>query len=151
MEVSLKEEDGNVIFADKRNKSSTNLPDEYYFATNPKTHLNMNEENINDNKRRKSAKTKHNKSTGMIRRDIHNKSTTKIEYSAEEVKEATGKPYNFISDKTKVEILNKMKNKEKHNSNWFNESESSSLSYSKVFNASGRDYCRHLGPISKSL
>ena len=89
------------------------------------------------------------KSTGLINNNGHNNSTSHIDHSAEEIKETGVKPYNFISDKTKVEILNKMKNKEKYNSNWFNESESSSLSYSKVFNASGRDYGKNLGITSK--
>ena len=140
MEVSLKEEDGNVIFKEMRNRSSSNLPDEYYFTTNRKTHSNMYEDKINDNKKKKSSRAKHIKSTGMIHNTLNNNSTSQIEHSAEEIKESDVKPYNFISEKTKAEILNKMKSKEKYNSNWFNESESSSLSYSKVFNASGRDY-----------
>ena len=49
--------------------------------------------------------------------------------------------FSVISQKTKNEILSKLKNKEKINSNWVNDSSNSgSLSYSKVFKTSGRDY-----------
>jgi hypothetical protein len=56
----------------------------------------------------------------------------------------------MISEKTKNEVLSKMKNKEKKMPNWVAESQSSNtLSYSKVFNASSRDYVR-IGDPGKS-
>lgn len=62
---------------------------------------------------------------------------------AQEVRNEDIKPYNMISEKTKNEVLSKMKNKEKKIPNWVTESQSSNtLSYSKVFNASSRDYVK---------
>lgn len=131
-----------------RNRSSTALPDEYYFTTCRKNNQGINDENVHKPKRKSASKAK-SKAKKIIKNNGNNNSTSHIDHSAEEIKESDIKPYNFISDKTKNEILNKMKNKEKYNSNWFNESESSSLSYSKVFNASGRDYGKNVGISSK--
>jgi hypothetical protein len=62
-----------------------------------------------------------------------------MDRSAEELKDENAKPYKFISENAKNEILSKMKSKEKPG--WINGEESSnSLSYSKVLNASSRDY-----------
>ena len=89
----------------------------------------------------------HSKSYSILRQTKRNKSQSLLEHSAEEIKETDIKPYNFISEQTKNEALSKLKNKEKVNSNWVNESENSgSLSYSKVFKASGRDYANIIKP-----
>lgn len=62
---------------------------------------------------------------------------------AEEIKGDNNKPYNFISEKIKNEVVSKHKILEKHNPNWINESESgNTLSYSKVFGTSSREYAK---------
>lgn len=82
------------------------------------------------------------KNSSSLKKDP-NTSKSILDQSAEEIKTTEPqKPYNFISEKIKQEALSKLKNKEKQTTNWVNESENSqSLSYSKVFKASGgRDY-----------
>ena len=69
---------------------------------------------------------------------------------AEEIKKDDNKPYDFISQKVKNEVVSKHKNKEKVNPNWIHESESgNTLSYSKVFNTSSREYVKIWGPDRK--
>lgn len=49
--------------------------------------------------------------------------------------------FKIVSSNTKAQLLTKLKHKEKATQNWIQESSSgASLSYSKVFNASGKEY-----------
>ena len=63
----------------------------------------------------------------------------------------SNKPYDFISQKIKNEVVSKQKILEKHNPNWINESESgNTLSYSKVFGTSSREYAKMSPPNIKA-
>jgi hypothetical protein len=122
--ASVDEAAGYYFTANKLSRSGTPLVDEKPFLG-------------------KSKSRSYKNNLSLIKDAKSDKSTKRADHSVEELRKNATKPANLISEKTKNEILNRMKfkEKEKQKPNWVNEGESgNSLTYSKVFNASSRDY-----------